>query len=181
MKTNVDYSKRNRIIIILIFALIIMVGYSCTPEGHPVYNNDNLAKTYYFELTPEGASGETMEGNLLIDAPAGAVTETLTISIKQGPEEDHNGFLLKSVKISPSFLSYNKPLKISFKYNGELLSNGSNPGEGTMDLYCFPNEKAYEEWVLYNVEPMCECTLNAGEETIEAFICRNGIFAIYER
>jgi len=187
MKNKVDYLNKTRITMLLIFTALMMVAYSCRKidGGPPIGQGPDV---YSFELRPEGSFGGTMmksgvtkEPNLIIDAPAGAVLEPVTLEVRLGASENHNGFILKTIEIRPKYLVYEVPIKLSFKYNGELLSNGATPGNGALELYCFPNEKAYDEWDLDECDPICEGTLNVMEETIEAFICNNGIFAIYER
>lgn len=172
---------------LLIFAALIMVASSCRKIEGPEPPGPG-PDVYAFELRPEGSFGGTMmksgvteEPNLIIDAPAGAVSEPVTLIVKLGPSENPNGFILKTVEIMPKSLVYNVPIKLSFKYNGALLSNGTSPGSGILELYCFPNVRAYDEWEIDKCDPMCEGTVNLMEETIEAFICNNGIFAILER
>jgi hypothetical protein len=173
MTLREKYSFRATAIIILFLAMILAVSTSCEDNFEELPPIEERGQV----IGPEGGVLEFLEGNVIVDVPAGAVDSEIRLNVIEGPYINQE-FVLKSLEIRPLDVEYNSLVKLSIRYDG-LLNNGEElKTSEKYVLYHFPSEKAFYLRESGQAEQMFPCFIDPIVNTLEGRITKNGVFAV---
>ncbi len=88
-----------------------------TPKGTPA------GSVYTQQVGPAGGQVRSADGLLTLDIPAGALSSNTTIGIQPIINNAPLG-VGKGYRLTPEGTTFSKPVKISFRYNDEILDGG---------------------------------------------------------
>ena len=123
---------------------------------------------------PDGSMLSFMNGSVNIDVLPGAVTEPLRISVAECYNGQNCDFMLKVIHINPE-MSFNGPVNISLKCNGEL-ANGAESFDGcNLAVYCWDTKEDFFNGTVG--EKLC-CTKDENNHTVRFCVKQTGVFAV---
>ena len=148
-----------------------IIYYSCEKDEA---NSDLHVQVPSLNALPEGSMLSYLNGNVNLDILPGAVTNPVRLYVNECHSGSNCDFVLKTISIEP-LMSFNVPIIVSLKYDGEL-ANSEDPFDGySLIIYSWENQECF-----YNggsCETCC-CFLEENNRTINFRITQTGVFAV---
>ena len=90
-------------------SLLILLACDDIPVGPPGPRNQISERSY--AVGPEGGTINALNGNVNIEIPKGALLFEEKFKIQEGPRDEDNEFVIKSIEIKPNSVSFRTPRK----------------------------------------------------------------------
>jgi len=157
------------------FAALLLFGaityYSCDEED---LNMNPKVAVPSLNALPEGNMLSYMNGNVNLDILPGAVANPVRLSVNECHSGANCDFVLKTISIEP-IMSFNAPVNVSLKYNGELANTEESFDGCSLIIYSWEKQDSF-----YNGGPCktCCCYLDEDKATINFRIIQTGVYAV---
>jgi hypothetical protein len=159
----------------VMFAALLLFGaitfYSCDEDD--LNMNPKLAVPS-LDALPEGNMLSYMNGNVNLDILPGAVSNPVRISVNECHGGSNCDFVLKTISIEP-LMSFNVPVNVSLKYDGELANSEEAIAGCNLIIYSWEKQDYFYS---NGTCKTCCCYLDENNRTINFRITQTGIFAV---
>ncbi len=94
---------------LLIIAILLVILPACDPPRVDPDTSRNLGNQITkesFNIGPDGGTIKALDGNVTIEIPQGALFVTEKFTIEEGPRDDGNDFIIKSIIIKPKAVAF---------------------------------------------------------------------------
>ncbi len=168
MKRSINQSVLCALILLNAFAY-----YSCE-KNDPYVPEDIHVAVPYLDAIPEGNMLSYLNGNVNLDILPGAVSSPVRLSVNTCQSGFTSNYVLKTISIEP-LMSFNVPVNVSLKYDGELANTESSPEGCQLCIHSWERQECF-----YNggqCKTFC-CYLDKNNSTINFPIIQTGVFAV---
>ena len=161
-----------RITLIAIF-LVSFVFYSCDKNSGTLEPTEIIMNPIDTrKLTPDGGVLLFLKGDVRIDAPEGAVSYPVEISVEALQNGDRAGLLTKIIQVSPE-LEFNTGVQVTINCLGDL-QNCPWMGCPAVQIYCWENLQAF---TFGNMGSCINCTQYV-DGLVTFCMEKTGVFAV---
>lgn len=172
--------KTPKVLLLIVVTAFLTVLSACTPPCDDCKPSRTLHVPESFTAGAEGGTFQTLKGNVTLIIPESALAENVKFTIKEGPVDYSDEFVIKSIEVNPTHTLFREPVGISLKYNGQL-SCGIDPCSAkSLVLYKFKNDMAFDKRIPSDMVWINKCQLNVMDQCLETEILSGGVFAIGE-
>ena len=182
MKNSLKRSTKTKLSLLASIVLLLASPACDDPNVGPdtSQKKGNYIPEETFEIGPAGGIIKALDGHVVIDIPQGALLTTEHFTVSEGPQDDGEDFIIKSILIKPRSVVFTTPAKLRLRYDGQL-SLGIDPCKAKcLAIYHFKNDVSFDKRKPSDMMWLSQCHVNTMDQCIEAEIYTGGVFAIGE-